>query len=61
MAFFHQNLMYSFIVASELCLFADNWDVYQGQSGQGGRQAHADRFLIGQALAPAPAGRVTPS
>lgn len=53
--------MYSFIVASELCLFADNWDVYQGQSGQGGRQAHADRFLIGQALAPAPAGRVTPS
>lgn len=48
---FHQNLMYSFIVTSKLCLFADNRDVYQRLGGQESRQAHADRFLIRQAVA----------
>lgn len=48
---FHQNLMYSFTVTSKLCLFVDNRDVYQGPGGQESRQAHADRFLIGQVLA----------
>ena len=32
---FHQNLMYSFIVTSKLCLFADNRDVYQGPGRTG--------------------------
>lgn len=58
---FHQNLMYSFIVTSKLCLFADNWDVYQGPGGRESRQANADRFLIIQVVAPAPAGHVTPA
>lgn len=27
--------MYSFVLTGKLCLFADNWDVYQGPGGQG--------------------------
>lgn len=36
---FHQNLMYSFVVASKLCLFADNRNVYQGP-GNGKADPH---------------------
>ena len=27
--------MYSSVLTGKLCLFADNWDVYQGLSAQG--------------------------
>ena len=54
---FHQNLMYSFIVTSKLCLFADNRDVYQGPGRTGTCRSVSYRASRG----PAPAGRVTPA
>lgn len=58
---FHQNLMYSFIVTGKLCLFADNWDVYQ-KPGWTGKQAGTCRSVSYRTSAGlAPAGRVTPA
>lgn len=54
---FHQNLMYSFIVTSKLCLFADNRDVYQGPGRTGTCRSVSYRASRG----PAPAGLVTPA
>lgn len=49
--------MYSFIVTSKLCLFADNRDVYQGPGRTGTCRSVSYRASRG----PAPAGLVTPA
>lgn len=58
---FHQNLMYSFIVTSKLCLFADNRGCLPG-AGRTGKQTGTCRSVSYRTSGgPAPAGHVTPA
>ena len=56
---FHHNLMYSFIVTSKLCLFADKQDVYQ-RPGSREADGHMQIRFLSDKWGPAPAVHVTP-